>query len=212
MFRIALTGGIGAGKSVALERLVHLGAVAVDYDVLSRRAVEPGTVGLEEVVQRFGPDVLQPDGALDRPAVARIVFADADARADLSAIVHPIAHRLAAEVEAAAAAADPRAVVVHDIPLLAESGQVERFHLVVTVAAPAEVRRRRLIASRGMTEAEVDARLAAQADDERRAALADVVLDGSGEPEHLRAQVDALWQRVRAEVDAEASAEEADRR
>ncbi|MGO1240241.1 MAG: dephospho-CoA kinase, partial [Cellulosimicrobium funkei] len=151
--------------------------------------------------------VLGEDGALDRPALGRVVFGDDVARERLTAIVHPEVRRLAAEREAAAGAADPRAVVVHDIPLLVETGDPARFHCVVVVHTPEDVRVDRLVTSRGLSEDEARARLAAQADDAARLAAADVTLDGSGEPGALRAQVDALWARVRAEVDAEALAE-----
>ena len=197
MFRIGLTGGIAAGKSVALARFAELGAVVVDYDVLSRDAVAPGTVGLDEVVEAFGPGVLDADGALDRAALGRVVFGDDAARERLNAIVHPEVRRLAAEHEAAAGAADPRAVVVHDIPLLVETGDPARFHCVVVVHTPADVRVARLVEGRGLSEDEARARLAAS----------DVTLDGSGSPDALREQVDELWVRVRAEVDAEVQAE-----
>ncbi|WP_264030207.1 dephospho-CoA kinase [Cellulosimicrobium sp. SH8] len=207
MFRIGLTGGIAAGKSVALARFAELGAVVVDYDALSRDAVAPGTVGLDQVVEAFGPGVLDGDGALDRAALGRLVFGDAAARERLNAIVHPEVRRLAAEREAAVGAADPRAVVVHDIPLLVETGDPARFHCVVVVHTPTDVRVGRMVEGRGLSEDEARARLAAQADDASRLAAADVTLDGSGSPEALRDQVDELWTRVRAEVDAEVQAE-----
>ncbi|MDF2807338.1 MAG: dephospho-CoA kinase [Cellulosimicrobium sp.] len=207
MFRIGLTGGIAAGKSVALARFAELGAVVVDYDRLARDAVAPGTVGLDEVVEVFGPGVLDGDGALDRAALGSVVFGDDEARERLNAIVHPEVRRLAAERDAAAGAADPRAVVVHDIPLLVETGDPARFHCVVVVHTPEDVRVSRLVEGRGLTADEARARLAAQADDASRLAAADVTLDGAGSPEALRAQVDELWVRVRAEVDAEVQAE-----
>lgn len=203
MQRIALTGGIAAGKSVAAARLAEWGAVVVDYDLLSRQAVEPGSVGLDQVVAAFGPQVLAPDGTLDRAAVAALVFSDDDARTRLNAVVHPVVHRLAAEAEAAAATADPDAVVVHDIPLLAESDWAEAFGLVVLVHTPALLRVERLVELRGMTRQDAEARIAAQATDEQRLALADVVLDGSGDPAGLRGQVDELWDRLVAERAAE---------
>lgn len=199
MQRIGLTGGIAAGKSVAAERLAERGAVLLDYDVLSRDAVAPGSPGLAEVVEAFGPAVLAPDGSLDRPGLAAVVFADDTARERLNAIVHPVVHRLAAEREAAAAALDPGAVVVHDIPLLVESGFADAFHLVVLVQAPAVLRVERLVRTRGMDRAEAEQRIAAQAPEEQRMAVADVVLDGSGAPDELRAQVDELWDRLAAE-------------
>ena len=202
MFHIGLTGGIAAGKSVALARFAELGAVVIDYDALARDAVAPGSVGLDEVVEVFGTDVLTADGTLDRPALARIVFADDAARERLNAVVHPEVRRLAAEREAAAAAADPRAVVVHDIPLLVETGDPARFHLVVVVHAPADVRAARL-GARGLDPVEASARIAAQADDDARLAVADVTLDGTGTPDALRDQVDDLWARVCTELDEE---------
>ncbi|MBD7951554.1 MULTISPECIES: dephospho-CoA kinase [Oerskovia] len=196
MFRVGLTGGIAAGKSVALDRFAELGACVIDADVLAREAVAPGTVGLEEVVQAFGDGVLAPDGSLDRARLGTIVFGDDEARRRLNGIVHPEVRRLSAEREALVAARDPRAVVVHDIPLLVETGQAESFHLVAVVVAPEGVRLERLVTSRGMREDEARARIAAQATDAERLAVADVTLDGSGTPEALRAEVDALWERV----------------
>ncbi|QDW63301.1 dephospho-CoA kinase [Oerskovia sp. KBS0722] len=196
MFRVGLTGGIAAGKSVALDRFAELGACVIDADVLAREAVAPGSVGLEEVVEAFGDGVLAPDGSLDRARLGTIVFGDDEARRRLNGIVHPEVRRLSAEREALVAARDPRAVVVHDIPLLVETGQAESFHLVAVVVAPEDVRLRRLVTSRGMSEDEARARIAAQATDAERLAVADVTLDGSDTPEALRAEVDALWERV----------------
>lgn len=204
MQRIGLTGGIAAGKSVAARRFAELGAVVIDADELSRLVVQPGTSGYDEVVAAFGPAVVGPDGALDRGALGRLVFADGEARRRLELIVHPQVRRLAAEREAAAAAADPSAVVVHDIPLLVETGQADSFGVVVTVAAPAALRVDRLVRLRGMPREDAQARVAAQAPDEVRDAAADVVLDGTGSDEDLRAQVDALWGRLAQERTAEA--------
>ncbi|MFD6093359.1 dephospho-CoA kinase [Oerskovia sp. NPDC060338] len=196
MFRVGLTGGIAAGKSVALDRFAELGACVIDSDVLARDAVAPGTVGLAEVVEAFGESVLAPDGTLDRARLGTVVFSDDEARRRLNAIVHPEVRRLSAEREALVAARDPRAVVVHAIPLLVETGQADSFHLVAVIVAPEDVRVRRLVESRGMSEDEARARIAAQATDEERLAAADVTLDGSGAPEALRAEVDALWERI----------------
>ncbi|MFE6970091.1 dephospho-CoA kinase [Isoptericola sp. NPDC057653] len=206
MLRIGLTGGIAAGKSVVARRLAELGAVVIDHDVLAREVVAPGTVGLEEVVAAFGDGVLADDGSLDRPALGRLVFDDAAARERLEGILHPEIRRIAAEREALAGAADDRAVVVHDIPLLVETGQADHFHLLVVVHAPAEQRVRRLVEGRGLDEAAARARVAAQATDEERTAVADVTLDGAGTEGRLREQVDALWQRLCAEVDEESAA------
>lgn len=207
MQRIGLTGGIAAGKSVAAARLAELGAVVIDSDVLAREAVAPGSVGLEAVVEEFGPGVLAPDGSLDRSALGARVFADDDARGRLNAIVHPVVRRLSAEREAAAATADHGSVVVHDIPLLVETGQADAFHVLVVVHAPAVLRVERLVVGRGLSRDEAEARIAAQATDSDRLAVADVVLDGTGSEEDLRAQVDALWARLASERADEIAAE-----
>lgn len=209
MFRIGLTGGIAAGKSVVSRRLAELGAVVIDHDLLAREAVAPGSVGLAAIVEAFGDGVLTPDGALDRPGLGALVFADAAARSRLNDIVHPEVRRLSAEREAMSAAADPTAVIVHDIPLLVETGQAEHFHLLVVVHTPAEQRVRRLVEGRGLSEEAARSRLASQAADDERLALADFTLDGSGSEDNLRAQVDTLWQRVAEEVAQEAEADSA---
>ncbi len=190
MLRVGLTGGIGAGKSTVAGALARRGAVVVDADQLARRVVEPGSAGLAAVVEAFGPQVLTTDGALDRPALGRLVFGDEGARARLNAIVHPLVARLTAREIAAA----PRyAVVVHDVPLLVENGLGAHYHLVVVVTAPEDVRVRRLVTDRGMSEPEARARMAAQADDDARAAAADVRLDNGGPPADVVAAVERLW-------------------
>ena len=166
----------------------------VDYDRLARTVVEPGSEGLSAVVGEFGPGVVGPDGRLDRAALAARVFADPAARARLEAALHPRI-RSAAEAEERAARRSGASVVVHDIPLLAETGRRDGFDRVVVVEAPAEVRLRRLVTGRGLPESDARARIAAQATDDERLALADDVVDGSGSLEHLGAQVDALWTR-----------------
>lgn len=209
MLRVGLTGGIAAGKSVVAGRLAELGAVVVDYDVLARDVVAPGTTGLASVVEAFGPGVVAPDGGLDREALAGVVFADAAALARLNAIVHPLVRREAAQREADAAAAG-RSVVVHDVPLLVETGDPAAFDALVVVEAPADVRLERLVAERSMTPEQARARMAAQASDAERRAAASVLLDGSGTVDGLRAQVDALWRSwVRTAVE-EAPAQGAD--
>ena len=206
MQRIGLTGGIASGKSAVAGRLAEHGAAVIDHDVLAREAVRPGSTTLDAIVAEFGPGVLADDGSLDRPALGRIVFADPDALERLNGIVHPAVRRLSAEREAAVAAARTGAVVVHDIPLLVETGQADAFHLLVVVQAPAEQRMRRLVEGRGLSRAEAKRRVAAQATEEERLAVADVVLDGTGSVEDLHQQVDALWVRIDeerlAEVDA----------
>lgn len=204
MIKIGLTGGIAAGKSVAAARFAELGAVVIDHDVLAREVVAPGTVGLDRVVDAFGVEVLDDAGALDRAALGHMVFGNHEALARLNAIVHPEIGRLAAEREAAAGAGDAGAVVVHDIPLLVETGQEDAFHILVVVDAPADLRIRRLVESRGLTLPQARQRVALQATDETRRAAADVILPGAGSEGDLRAAVDALWARLQDEVSQEA--------
>ncbi len=187
---IGLTGGIGAGKSVVARRLAELGAVVIDADQLAREVVARGTEGLAEVRKLFGDDVITPDGSLDRPAVAARVFGDEAARRRLEEIIHPRVRQATAERIAAAA---PDAVVVNDVPLLVEAGLSDTFDLVVVVEAPDQVRISRLVRDRGMTQQQASERIAAQASAEQRRAVADVVLDNSGDIEALNAQVDKLW-------------------
>lgn len=193
MLRVGLTGGIAAGKSLAAGTLQKLGAVVIDADQLARAVVEPGTDGLEEIVTVFGEGVLRADGSLDRPALGARIFADPEMRALLNAIVHPRVRREAAKAESAARAASADAVVVHDIPLLVETGQEDSFHLVVVVDAPVDTRVRRMVEIRGMTEDEARQRIEAQADSLTRNAAADVVLDNSASAEHLIHAVEELW-------------------
>ncbi|NYJ07825.1 dephospho-CoA kinase [Petropleomorpha daqingensis] len=189
MLNIGLTGGIGSGKSTVSALLAERGAVIIDADRIAREVVEPGTPGLAAVVAAFGDAVVGPDGFLDRPALAAVVFVDPAARARLDGIVHPLVRARAAEV---AAAAPPDAVLVHDIPLLVETGQAERYDVVLVVRADHATRVARLEA-RGMAADDARARIAAQATDEQRAAVADVVLDNSGTREELASQVDRFW-------------------
>jgi dephospho-CoA kinase len=189
VLRIGLTGGIGSGKSTVSALLAERGARIVDADVLAREAVAPGSSGLAAVVDAFGAGVLSADGALDRPALAAVVFGDPAARATLDGIVHPLVR--ARSVELLSAMPDD-AVVVQDIPLLVETGQAASFDLVLVVEADPEIRVARLV-RRGLPESDARARIAAQATDEQRRAVADVVLDNSGTPEHLAEQVDRFW-------------------
>lgn len=189
MLRVGLTGGIGSGKSEVARLLAGHGAYVIDSDVLAREVVAPGTPGLRAVVEAFGNGVLAPDGSLDRAALAAIVFGDDEARARLNAIVHPLVGAAAAERYAAA---PEGAVVVHDVPLLVETGMAPLFDLVVVVDAPDELRVRRLV-GRGLTEADARARIAAQASREERNAVADVVVENDGTLEGLRDRVAGLW-------------------
>ncbi|GGM71024.1 dephospho-CoA kinase [Longimycelium tulufanense] len=189
MLRVGLTGGIGSGKSTVAGRLAELGAVVIDADQLAREVVAPGTEGLAEVVAAFGPEVLAADGSLDRPALAKRVFDDDDARYRLNAIVHP---RVAARSAELMAAAPPDAILVQDIPLLVENGLAPIFHLVLVVSAPVEERVRRLV-GRGMDESDARARIRAQASDAKRRMVADAWLDNSGPREGVWSEVDRLW-------------------
>jgi dephospho-CoA kinase len=192
--RIGLTGGIGSGKSTVSALLAARGAVVIDADRIAREVVEPGTPGLAAVVESFGPEVLTADGSLDRPALAAIVFGDPEARRRLDGIVHPLVRARAAEL---AAAAPEGSVVVHDVPLLVETGQADSYDLVLVVEADPETRVSRL-ARRGLAAEDARARMAAQATDEQRRAVADVVLDNSGTEAELAEQVDRFWtERVR---------------
>jgi len=194
---VGLSGGVGSGKSTVSALLAEHGATVIDADALAREVVEPGTEGYAAVVARFG-DAVVADGRLDRPALAKIVFNDEQARADLNAIVHPLVGRRTAELMAAAA---PDAIVVYDVPLLVESNMAAGFDRVVIVEAPVELRVQRL-QGRGMPEPDARARIAAQASDEQRRAVADEIVDNSGTRQQLEAQVDALWQRLVGEQQA----------
>jgi len=193
--RVGLTGGVASGKSTVSALLAELGAVVIDADVLSREVVAPGTEGLAEVVAEFGPEVLGPDGALDRPRLGALVFADPDRRRALEAIIHPRVRARAAEIEAAA---PPGALVVHDIPLLAETGQAGSFDAVVVVDVPVEVQVDRMVGIRGMSEDEARARIAAQASREERLATATYVVDNTGNLDDLQARVEEVYRLLSA--------------
>lgn len=192
MLSIGLTGGIGSGKSTVAARLAELGAVVIDSDRLAREVVEVGTQGLARVTERFGAGVLAPDGSLDRPRLGQLVFSDPAALADLNAIVHPLVRARSDELTVQALAAGV-AAVVHDIPLLVENGLAANFDKVVVVETPLELRLQRL-AGRGLDAETARARIAVQATDEQRRAVADLVLDNSGSVADLRSQVDAAWE------------------
>ena len=191
MLRVGLTGGIAAGKSLAASTLRELGALVIDADALAREVVEPGTEGLAAVVEAFGPGMLDGEGRLDRPALAAVVFGDEEKRKTLNGIVHPRVRARAAELEETAA---PETIVVHDIPLLVETGQHRNFDFVLVIDAPEEERIRRMAVDRGMSEEAARARIAAQAGAEERAAAADVVLINDGEAQRLVDAVRQLWE------------------
>jgi len=192
MLRIGLTGGMGAGKSTVARILAERGAVIVDSDVIAREVVAPGTEGLAALAEAFGPDILAADGSLDRPALAAKAFADDQSRAKLNSITHPLVGKRTAELIGAAPA---DAIVVQDIPLLVENGLAPLMNLVLIVDVPAETRIRRLVEFRGVPENDARARIAAQATDEQRRAVADVLLDNSGPEGAIEPVVHELWDR-----------------
>jgi dephospho-CoA kinase len=191
MLRVGLTGGIGSGKSSVSAMLAAHGAVVIDSDVLAREVVAAGTPGLAEVVVAFGPDLMTAGGELDRAAMGRRVFGDDEARERLEAIIHPRVRARAAEIEARAPA---DAIVVHDIPLLVETGQADKFDVVLVVDAAPEVQVQRLVEHRGMSEEDARARIAAQAGRDQRLAAADHVLSNNGSLAQLQAAVDQVWE------------------
>jgi len=202
MLRVGLTGGIGSGKSEVSRRLAALGAVVLDADAAARAVVERGTPGLKRIAETFGPDVLRPDGALNRARLAEIVFADDTARENLNAIVHPLVHeRMRAAEQAAVQAGGPDTIVVHAIPLLAEGQRAADFDLVIVVDVPREVQIARL-ADRGMPAEQARARIAAQATREQRLAVADIVIDNSGTLDDLDQRISEVWAdlQVRAKI------------
>lgn len=190
MLRIGLSGGIGAGKSTVSATFAECGGIVVDGDVIAREVVEPGTVGLARLVEAFGEEILLPDGALNRPALAAIAFPDDEKRATLNGIVHPLVAERRAEL---IASAPPDAVIVEDIPLLVESKMAPLFPLVVIVHADEEVRVQRLISYRGFSEQDARTRIAAQATVEERRAVADVWLENTGSQDDLVQRAKQLW-------------------
>lgn len=191
--RVGLTGGIASGKSTVSAMLAEHGAVIIDADALAREVVEKGTPGLDAVVAEFGDELLGPDGELDRAAMGRLVFADESARRRLEAIVHPLVFERIVELEEAAA---DDAVVVHDIPLLAESGRADTFDAVLVVDAPPEVQVERMVRDRGWTREEAESRIRAQASREDRLAIATHVIENAGTREDLRERVAEVFADV----------------
>ncbi|WP_213814740.1 dephospho-CoA kinase [Glaciihabitans sp. dw_435] len=200
MYLIGLTGGIASGKSVVSRRLGERGAVVVDADLLAREVVEPGTPALTQIADTFGPAVISDDGSLNRPELGSIIFSDADKRGELNAITHPAIWRRARELFDSATSTDPDAVVVYDVPLLAEAAadRPMRFDLIVVVDADADTRVERLVTLRGMTREDATRRIMSQAPDAERRAMADVLIDSNGTLERTLEQADALWERVSA--------------
>ncbi|WP_189037927.1 dephospho-CoA kinase [Streptomyces daqingensis] len=203
MLKVGLTGGIGAGKSEVSRLLDSYGAVIVDADKIAREVVEPGTPGLAAVVQEFGAGILTPEGTLDRQRLGSVVFADSDRLAALNAIVHPLVGERSAELERAAVeeeragGEESPAVVVHDVPLIAENGLAPLYDLVVVVDASPGTQLERLTRVRGMSREEAAARMAAQATRAERLAVADIVIDNDGTLADLEARVREVWEELR---------------
>ncbi|MBM7515238.1 dephospho-CoA kinase [Nocardioides nitrophenolicus] len=188
--RVGLTGGIASGKSTVSSILRELGAVVIDADQIAREVVARGTPGLAAVVEAFGPEMLTPEGELDRPRMGALVFGDEAARRRLEGIVHPLVFERYAEQEAAA---PTDAIVVHDIPLLVESGRAGEFDAVIVVDAPEELQLERMVRDRGWTEDEGRARIAAQATREQRRAVATYLIENTGTREDLRQRVTEVF-------------------
>jgi dephospho-CoA kinase len=194
LLRVGLTGGIGAGKSEVSRRLAAQGAVVIDADAIAREVVAPGAPGLDQIVEAFGPGVLMPDGSLDRPRLGDIVFADPQLRARLNDIIHPL---VGARMQALEDAAGPGAIVVHDVPLIAENNLAGSYDLVVVVDVPPRVQLDRLIRHRGLTPEQAKARIAAQADRAQRLAIAGIVIDNSASLAELDRLAGELWTELR---------------
>lgn len=201
MLRIGLTGNIAAGKSSVARVWRSLGATVVDADELARRAVEPGTPGLARIVEAWGPAVLDADGALDRAALRRIVFADPEARARLEEIVHPAVYALRGEEYRLAEGRGERRVVA-DVPLLFEVGIADEFDVVVLVDAPEEERLRRLVEDRGLDPEEAVRMIDAQMPAELKRARADVVIENGGTPAELEARAAEVWAELGRRAEA----------
>jgi len=188
-FVVGLTGGIGSGKSLAAQFFSQLGALVIDADQLARSAIERGSEGFDEVLLRFGDNVLK-NGDIDRVALGQIVFENPQAKKDLEEIIHP---RIRAEFEEAVASLNPGQIMVYEIPLLVETKATDRFDFVITVESDPEVRKQRLRA-RGMFHSDIEKRMASQATEEERRAVADCVLTNDGTEDDLLRQVENIWE------------------
>ncbi|HSP36649.1 MAG TPA: dephospho-CoA kinase [Frankiaceae bacterium] len=204
MHKIGLTGGIGAGKSTVAKLLAEHGAIVVDADALAREVVLPGTPGLAEVAEAFGPEVLQPDGSLDREALAGIVFNDPGKRRILEGITHP---RIGRRTKELFDSAGPEDVVVHDVPLLVELNMAGLYDAVIVVEAPDDVRLRRL-EGRGLPRERALERIRSQADREQRRGVATAVIDNAGDEAALRRRVDEVWSEIVGPDEEDGSADE----
>lgn len=191
MIRVGLTGGIGAGKSTVAKTFIERGAYHVDADRIAREVVEPGTPGLAQLAEAFGSEIIGVDGALDRPALAARAFVDDESRTLLNSITHPL---IGARTQELTDAAPADAIILHDVPLLVEGHMAPFYHLVAVVHADADVRLDRLVNLRGMDADDARSRIAAQASDEQRRAVADLWFDNSGTPDRLAAQAVAAWE------------------
>jgi dephospho-CoA kinase len=190
MLKVGLTGGIGAGKSEVSRRLASYGALVIDADQIAREVVEPGTPGLAQVVGLFGTGVLAPDGTLNRQRLGEIVFGDDELRAKLNSVIHPLVGARLRELEQGA---DADAILVEDVPLIAENDLADFYDMVVVVDVPPRLQEERLVRDRGMTPDQVAVRMAAQASREQRLAIAGIVVDNSGSLAELDREVGELW-------------------
>jgi dephospho-CoA kinase len=195
--RVGLTGGIASGKSSVSRILGELGAVIIDADALAKEVVQAGTKGFDQVVAAFGEQLIGADGELDRPALAGIVFTDPEQRAVLESIVHPLVFERIVDLEANTSESD---VVVHDIPLLAESGRADTFDAVIVVDTSPEEQVARMVRDRGWTEEEANARMASQATREQRLAIATHIIENTGTLEDLRERVTEVFNELRAQA------------
>jgi dephospho-CoA kinase len=196
---VALTGGIASGKSTVARRLAQLGAVVVDADVIAREVVEPGSPALARIAAEFGPEVIAADGSLDRAALGALIFGNDEARRTLNAITHPAVGERSRALFAAAREADPEAIVAYDVPLLVDehgNGRVDEFDRVIVVTADEHTRVQRLVELRGISDADARRRVASQAPEAARLAIANDVIDANGTLDETLAQVDALWGRL----------------
>jgi len=206
MLMIGLTGGMGSGKSTVAEALARRGARIIDADAIARQVVEPGTPALAKLVERFGPEILAPDGTLNRPALGALAFVDDQTRKELEAITHPaIAEEFFRQIDDA----PPDAILVHDVPLLVESTRGMKYEGVIVVEAPLDVRLDRL-ESRGVDRADAAQRIALQASDEERREVATWVVDNSGELAALEAQLDPIWEELQKRAAESATAANTD--
>jgi len=193
VLNVGLTGGIGAGKSEVTKRFAALGATVIDADALAREVVAIGTPGLDAVIAEFGEEMRGDDGGLDRDKMAALVFNDDEARQRLNGIVHPLVGERVFELLAQAERDDPDGILLNDVPLIVEAGVAERYEVIVVVDAPEDVQLDRLLNIRGMSEADARARMGKQASREDRRAIADYVIDNSGDLADLQRQVDEVW-------------------